>query len=152
MINAQDAVFMPVFLSTTKVKYRIKYLLLNTKTYCNLKRYLLIYLLFLIVINASAQDFEFGKISQNELDMKVYSKDSAASAVVLKEFGTAQISSREKTPLVFEYHVRIKIFNSKGFEHGDVILRLHKQNQREETFEDIEAVTFSKDENGNAQS
>ncbi|MGI4022418.1 MAG: transglutaminase domain-containing protein [Janthinobacterium lividum] len=113
-----------------------------------MKKYLLIYLLFLTVINASAQNFEFGKYSAQELDMKMYSKDSAANAVVLQEFGTAQISNRDGSPLVFEHHVKIKIFNSKGFEHGDVLLRLHKQDQREETVEDIEGITFSKDENG----
>ncbi|RYY30227.1 MAG: DUF3857 domain-containing protein [Sphingobacteriaceae bacterium] len=105
-----------------------------------------------MAINASAQNFEFGKYAAAEQDMKVYRKDSAANAVVLNEFGSAEISNRDGSPLVFEYHVKIKIFNSKGFEHGDVILRLHKQDQREETVEDIEGITFSKDENGSVRS
>lgn len=113
-----------------------------------LKKYLLICLLLLAGINVRAQDFAFGKPTHEELEMKTYSKDSSANAVVLKEFGTATISSRDNTPLVFQYHVKIKIQNSKGFEHGDVLIRLHKQEGREEMVEDLEGVTFSKDENG----
>lgn len=117
-----------------------------------MKKLLLVYLLLFAGINVFAQDFEFGKFSNEELNLKTYDKDSAANAVVLKEFGTAQISNRDNSPLVFEYHVKIKILNSKGFSHGDVLIRLHKQEDREETVEDIEGVTFSKDENGNARS
>ncbi len=113
-----------------------------------MKKHLLVYLLLLAGINAHAQDFEFGKPTHEELEMKTYSKDSSANAVVLKEFGTATISNRDNTPLVFQYHVKIKILNSKGFEHGDVLIRLRKQEGREETVEDLEGVTFSKDENG----
>ncbi|MVN22908.1 DUF3857 domain-containing protein [Mucilaginibacter arboris] len=117
-----------------------------------MKKHLLIYLLLLAGIKAYAQDFDYGKYAADELNMKTYSKDSAANAVVLREFGTAQISNREGSPLVFEYHVRIKIFNSKGFKHGDVIIRLHKQEEREETVEGVEGITFYNDENGIAQS
>lgn len=84
--------------------------------------------------------------------MKTYSKDSAANAVVLQEFGTAEISNREHSPLVFQYHVKIKIFNSKAFDHGDIIIRLHKQGDREETVENISGITFSQLENGNIES
>ncbi len=143
---------MPVFLSTCSADFRKKYLSLVTKNLHHLKKHLLIYLLLFAGINAFAQNFEFGKYSNQELDMKTYSKDSSANAVVLREFGTAQISNRDNTPLVFEYHTKIKILNSKGFAHGDVIIRLHKQDSREETVEDIVGVTFSKDENGVARS
>ncbi|RYE29547.1 MAG: DUF3857 domain-containing protein, partial [Sphingobacteriaceae bacterium] len=78
-------------------------------------------LLFAGAAAAFAQDFETGKISNQELNMKTYSKDSAANAVVLQEFGTAEISNRDHSPLVFQYHVKIKIFNSKAFDQGDVI-------------------------------
>jgi hypothetical protein len=111
-----------------------------------LKKHLLFYLLLLAGINAYAQDFEFGKLSNDELNMKIYSKDSSANAVVLREFGNAAISNRDRSPLEFEYHVKIKIFNSRGFKNGDVMLRLHKQDEREETIEGIEAVTFAEDE------
>lgn len=80
-----------------------------------MKKYLLIYLLLLAGINLHAQDFEYGKPTAAELEMKTYSKDSSAKVVVLKEFGTVRISSCEHTPPEFQYHVRIKILNSKGF-------------------------------------
>jgi hypothetical protein len=134
-------------LNIRKRIYNIEYQNLN-----HLKKYLLIYLLLLAGINASAQDFNFGQPANNELEMKSYNKDTAANAVVLQEYGTAQISNRDNSPLIFEYHVKIKIFNSKGFKQGDVMIRLHKQGDREETIEDIEGVTFSKDENGSNKS
>ncbi|RYE36631.1 MAG: DUF3857 domain-containing protein, partial [Sphingobacteriaceae bacterium] len=60
-------------------------------------------------------------------------------------------SNRDHSPLVFQYHVKIKIFNSKAFDQGDVILRLHKQDDREETVEKISGITYSTSENGNIE-
>lgn len=117
-----------------------------------MKKYLLCYLLLFAGVRAVSQDFETGKISNQELNMKTYSKDSAANAVVLQEFGNAEISNRENSPLVFQYHVKIKIFNSKAFDHGDVTIRLHKQENREETVEKIAGITFSQSENGTIES
>ncbi len=113
-----------------------------------MKKILFCCFLFFTGITAFAQDFETGKVSNQDLDMKTYSKDSAANAVVLQEFGTSEISNRDGAPLVFHYHVKIKIFNSKAFDNGDVLIRLHKQNDREETAENISGVTFSKSNNG----
>ena len=53
--------------------------------------------------------FPFGKITYAELDMKNYSKDTSANAIVLNEFGEAYIDSDGENNLVLEYHIKIKI-------------------------------------------
>lgn len=102
------------------------------------------------LLTVFAQDFQFGVHNLEELDQKQYAADATANAVVLREFGTARISSGSRTPLIFDYHVRIKIFNSKGFDQGDVIIPIYKtDNDRFESVSQIKAVTISQDENGN---
>jgi transglutaminase-like putative cysteine protease len=97
---------------------------------------------------ASSQDFPFGTPSFEELQMKRYEKDTSASAVVLREYGTTFINSTN-IDVVFEYHVRIKVFNSKGYKKGNVELPIHKSDAN--TFEqinDLKAVTIYPGENG----
>lgn len=70
--------------------------------------------------------------------------------MVLREFGTARISSGDRTPLIFDYHVKIKIFNRRGFDHGNIVIPVYKtDNDRFETVSNIRAVTISTDLNGN---
>ncbi|WP_407427824.1 DUF3857 domain-containing protein [Arcticibacter sp.] len=108
-------------------------------------------LLFLAsFLTVYAQDFEFAQLNPEELDLKKYAADTTANAVVLREFGTARISNGFRTPLIFDYHVRIKIFNSKGFDQGDVIIPVYKtDNDQFESVSKIKAVTISQDQNGN---
>lgn len=117
-----------------------------------MKKYLLgVFFLLTPFLRLFAQDFTFGELKLDELDMKNYSADTTANAVVLREFGTARISSEPRTPLIFDYHVRIKIFNSKGFDQGNVVIPIYKtDNDRFESVSRIKAVTISHDVNGNA--
>ncbi|MEJ6980370.1 DUF3857 domain-containing protein [Pedobacter sp. P351] len=112
-----------------------------------MKHFLLSGALALSSTIAFAQDFAFAKVSSQEFELKKYDKDANANAVVLKEFGNAYISSSDGE-LVFDYHIRIKIFNSKGFKHGNVEIPIGKSDAN--TFEkirDIKAITFYPDEN-----
>ena len=61
-----------------------------------------------------AQDFAYGDVSRDELEMKSYPKDISAHAVVLQEFGNAKIAvvTGEDIRMVFEYHVKIKILDN----------------------------------------
>ena len=103
----------------------------------------------LLSFTATAQNFEFGKFDNAELELTRYDKDTSAHAVVLKEFGKTYISSNDGMPLVYEYHVKIKLFDSKGFDEGDVAVRLyHSDNNTFETVRDIKGITTYKDENG----
>ena len=97
-----------------------------------------------------AQDFPFGAVSQDEMDMKTYAKDSSANAVVLQEFGKSTITSDyiAAFKLIYDYHVKIKIFNNNGFQNGTVEVPAYDDSYNEN---DIEGITFYKDNNGLTQ-
>ena len=76
----------------------------------------------------SAQDKElkvkYGKISDEEMAMKSYTKDPAAPAVVLFDKGRITHRYVESTGflLEFERHVRIKVFSKEATHLGDVFI------------------------------
>lgn len=78
-------------------------------------------------LSALSQDFEYGKPTETEWELKKYDKDPAAHAVVLKEYGMATISTAETLPVIFEYHVRIKVLDDKGFESGKASIELYHE-------------------------
>jgi len=117
-----------------------------------MKRTLLILSFFLLPAMVWAQDFEFGQFSVNDFSMTKYDKDTTAHAVVLKEFGKAYIASTEHIPLVFEYHARIKIFDSKAFDQGTIEIPIYKIDaDAYEEVSEIQAVSYYKDENSQIQ-
>jgi hypothetical protein len=111
---------------------------------------LLLFITTIIIYNTThAQDFQYDKFDNTQMQMARYDKDTSAHAVVLQEFGKTWISSADEMPLVHEYHVKIKIFDNKGYEHGDVSVSLyHGDNNKYETIRDIKGVTYYKDDNG----
>ena len=102
-------------------------------------------LLFILLIPFSlvAQDngFPFGAVTRDELEMRVYDKDTTAVALVLDEFGEAFIN--QENLLVFEYHVKTKILRKKGLEQANITIPLFKYDFRGETLHDLEASSFS---------
>ncbi|WP_345953049.1 DUF3857 domain-containing protein [Mucilaginibacter sp. PAMB04168] len=115
-------------------------------------------LLLLLVIAALAckpafsEDFPYGNYKLDDMSMKSYAKDPTANAVVLQEFGKSWISSNDGLPLIHEYHVKIKIFNSKAFDEGNVTIPIYKyDNNSFQRVRDIEGMTFYTDEQGMVQ-
>ena len=96
----------------------------------------------LFLIYAQHEDFTFGDVKMPEVNFKVYSGDSTATAVVLKEFGSAHIDS-ETNMLIFRYHVRLKILHKDGVKHANFTIPIRKQDNGAETFRLDEASTFS---------
>ncbi len=112
------------------------------------------FLSFIILINTSllAQDFPFGSISKNDLVMKNYSLDTSAHAVVLQEFGKSRITigNDDRIKLFFDYHVKVKIFDDKGFDNGTVKVHLYNNSDNDsyEEISGIQGITVFNDENG----
>lgn len=112
----------------------------------------------LIVLTATgavfAQDFPRGTFTHAELDLKKYSLDTAAHAVVLNEFGVTRIDvvSDDNIKIVYEYHVKIKLFDARSFDKGTVEIPFYSENDntREEVI-DIKGTTTYKDESGSAK-
>ena len=106
--------------------------------------YLTTFFLLWTVAYAGAQDFEFGKITGDDLKIKNVTFDSSANAVVIREFGTSRIDLSDGMVSVdFMYHVKIKIFNKNGFKHGNIVipLRIHKEVDDEVT--ELKASTYN---------
>lgn len=121
-----------------------------------MKKTLLIFLISIAFIQfASAQNFPYGFVTQEEMDMKNYSKDTSAHAVVLNEYGTSRITvaNDDNIKMIYEYHVKIKIFDSKAFDNGTVQIPVYN-NSSGDAYEDvsgIEGITYYKDDNGVTQ-
>ncbi len=106
--------------------------------------FLTIVIVSLVSVLARAQDFPFGAVSLNVLNMKKYDRDTAAGAVVLQEFGEASIDNGDGYHLIFKYHVRIKILNKNGLGQANLEIPLYKQdNNRYEKIIGIKASSFN---------
>jgi hypothetical protein len=102
---------------------------------------------------AHSQDFTYGDNSAGEMGMKKYDKDTAARAVVLNEYGQARITDRSEggIKVMLEYHVKIKLLNTKAFDKATVEIPLHVRESGEDEAVDIKGYTTYIDDNGNAQ-
>ncbi len=98
-----------------------------------------------------AADFPFGTVLQTELEQKNYPADSNAHGVVLNEFGKSFITERsDHIALYHEYHVKIKIFDSKAFKEGNIEIPIGKgdNDTGDEEIINIQGVTYYLDDNG----
>jgi hypothetical protein len=116
------------------------------------KTLLLFFILSALAKASIAQDFPYGKVSQQEMEMMKYPKDTSANAVILQEYGKSRITTggEDELLLIFEYHVKIKIFNAKGFENATaaIVLRNDEKDNKREEVTDISGVTSYKDDDG----
>jgi len=92
-----------------------------------------LFILTLFPAFAQPEPMKFGKIEMKEMEMKFYDKDTAASAVVLADYGRSYYSYiGEDFQVNLERHVRIKILKKAGYELGDVRVPLWKSGLTEE--------------------
>jgi transglutaminase-like putative cysteine protease len=118
--------------------------------YALMKKTLTIISFFLFSLTAYAQNFNFGAITYDDYEFNRKKLDSNANAIVLKEFGTASIQRDDNTgslELIFEHHVKIKIYNKEGFKEANIIIPTYKDDNREETISELKASTFNYIEN-----
>ncbi len=109
------------------------------------KHTLLIISLFLSVFSITAQDYKFGKVSKEELQEKVYSKDSSAAAVVLYRTHRTYFNYVKETgfEVITEIHERIKIYNSDGFKYATKAENLYHSNGESEKIYGLKAFTYN---------
>jgi len=102
------------------------------------KTLLILLILFSLSKAAIAQDFPYGTVTDEEMSMKKYARDTSAHAVVLQEFGKSRIvvANDDKIKVFYEYHVKIKIFDNKGFDNGTVKIPVYN-NSDEDIYEDV---------------
>jgi hypothetical protein len=70
----------------------------------------------------NSPNVKFGQVSEAEVKMTTYAKDSSASAVVLYDFGDVSFHYNQSEGFVLDYetHVRVKILKKDAFSLGDV--------------------------------
>jgi len=74
-------------------------------------------LLLVLKINAEKAPMKYGKVDQSDLDMKVYTADSSASAVILCKYGYFYANEFK-----FIHQMRIKILKEEGKRRGDFVV------------------------------
>jgi len=100
----------------------------------------------LLFLTTSAQNFKFGEITNEDYKIDRNNIDSNANAVVIQEFGRSRLQlndSDNRIHLIFEYHVKLKIFNKDGFRYGNILIPAYKGEKQEEYISEINASTYN---------
>ena len=104
---------------------------------------------FCFTITAQDAPIKYGKIDIADLQMKVYSKDTSAEAVVLGDIGRAyfEYSSTQGGgfQVVYEYHRRVKILKKSGYDWATIRVPLYQSNGNagKEDLYELKGVTFN---------
>src|SRR3990170_3680574 len=102
--------------------------------------------LCLLVTSGLAQKspIKFGEIPLEDLKMRIYDKDSSASAVILSDYGEAYVTvATNYASLMFERHVRIKILKKNGLKWADAAIPLYHAGSTEERVSRLKASTYN---------
>jgi len=87
-----------------------------------------------------SQDFEWGKVSQEEIDLKVVPFEPEADAVTLKEYGELKI---DYVGYELEEHIRIKILSEKGYAIANKKWTYNNKNKFNKViFQDAQTINF----------
>jgi len=108
-----------------------------------LKCVFLLLLGFGVAVNAQKAPIKWGKLLPKDTSMTVYSSDSKASAVVLCDFGTADIGPRTE----YTRHVRIKILKAEGLKYAYIEIP-YKDYDHYDEFSGLKAQTINVAPNG----
>jgi len=89
--------------------------------------------------------YEFGKVQPEEIQMRKFSKDTTANALVLYEHGNIEFKqSGSRNYFTNTVYRKIKILNEKGYDHATVKVYLYKSDSGDkETIQNIKAVTYN---------
>lgn len=108
---------------------------------------LLLSLFIFIVLTVQAQEYsyKYAKITNDELKMSVYDKDTTASAVVLYDIGNTYYELlNNRFQLVTEYKKKIKILKTTGLDEANVnIPYYYKSSSSRELITNLEAFSYN---------
>lgn len=112
-----------------------------------LKQAFLAVMLVGITFPAFAQhtEMKWGKIDQQDLEMKVYAADTAAEAVILGDYGEVYFTyNNEKGfQLNVKHHMRIKILKSAGLDWANLEIPLYKSVVNKEKILSIKGAAYN---------
>ena len=107
----------------------------------------LIILVFFISITVFSQNkspYNYGKITQADVDLTVYEKDSTANAVFLYEYGKTSFHDTDRRVVIrTKYYAKIKIFNKEGADHTTVKIPIYNNDKLSEKVTKVRAITHN---------
>lgn len=102
------------------------------------------FLLCLLIVQFTfSQEVKFGEVSKEELQEKLYTKDSSANAAILYKKQSTYFNVNSVVSLVTETHERIKIYNTDGFDEATITINLFKSGSEQERVGKIKAYTYN---------
>ncbi|SFU49774.1 Transglutaminase-like superfamily protein [Pustulibacterium marinum] len=103
--------------------------------------------LFIFLLTATtlfAQEYDFGKVTKEELEEKEYESDPDAHAAILQNHReTYLVSGVDDWKIVTEIYKKIKIYDKDGFDFATEAVDLYKNAGTRETIRKIKAVTYN---------
>ncbi|RKS99842.1 DUF3857 domain-containing protein [Flavobacterium sp. 123] len=109
------------------------------------KKTLLFLLLFVTFLNSTAQNFELGKVSIDELQQKVHPTDTSAVAAILFEKGrnTYEYSQENGFVMITEVKTRIKIYKKEGYDWANKKVQYYIGDNSKEIVSYSDAITYN---------
>jgi len=108
-----------------------------------IKELITLWAILLIANSLIAQDppIIFGELSNNEINMTFYDKDSTAPALVLCDYGNAINTDNNYFSFTYTFtrNLRIKIFNKEGYKYSGLSFIMNKHANTPE----IKAITYN---------
>ena len=94
---------------------------------------------------AFTQDYDFGKVSKEELQEKFNPLDSTANATYLYKYRKTyyEYIQGDGFRLVTDIHERLKIYNQEGFDYATIGVSLYKHNSDNEEVNALKAYTYN---------
>lgn len=113
---------------------------------------LLVSLCSILAANAQDISLKYGKVTNDELKMNVYDKDSSAVAVVLYTDGNAEYeysSTDGGFRIVTSFSKKIKILKQEGLSYASMSIPFHYEaNGIKDKITDLDVIAYNLDENG----
>ncbi|MFB9861898.1 DUF3857 domain-containing protein [Rufibacter immobilis] len=100
-------------------------------------------LLFYSVAFAQETPVKFGKVTEEELKMKVYDKDTSAAAVILADYGRSYFTYVQDFKVNFERILRIKILKKSGYDWANMVVPYYQKNTSKEQVINVKGVTYN---------
>lgn len=110
------------------------------------KLHLTLILIFLASLTINGQEYkrDFGKISKEEIDLKTYSGDKDAEAVVLYDMATSFFVETENSfDVIFDRSTRIKVLSPAGIRWAEIEIPFYHEGNIFEKVYDIEAYAYN---------
>lgn len=101
-------------------------------------------IIFLLGSMTYSQDYEFGEVSQAELEEQFNPNDSSASATYLYKYRRTYFTylQDEGFSLKTEIHERVKIYNQEGFDFATKKFQLYQDGSSREKYESLKGYTY----------